>query len=799
MIEYNQLFYSIFAFMAFGQGLSSYIGFKDHDTYFKTQVFWSVSIYLFMFSCVFWAIAPVTNLFCLTLANSCLVGSMLSTLLLFRSFTQAFTKYHLSNALLVLIFYGVVFEFIRQGDYIPRFLLTSSTLTIICVLQIKELRAVIKNDKSTYLRLIYFLSMLLLFVLAFRFYQLFHAPDNFIKDLYHENNIGLYSRMVASSLFLLFFTSIGHYFYEKSWHQANQKLHLNKEQIHDLEDKAYYDNLTGLPNRLLLMDRLNQAMSGVKRRGGFFAILFIDLDGFKAINDHYGHQVGDEFLMAISQQLKTAIRETDSLARLGGDEFIILLDELNSQHYLEVTLPRILAACNAEIFLRAIAMQVSASIGIALYPNVIESLGDDAEALLVQADQAMYVAKQQGKNCFHVFDRSQDQVIITRNNSIEAIRLGIRHDEFELYYQPKVNMATAEVYGFEALIRWNKNHTELLAPSKFLFIVQNHPLGIELGYWVIKNALKQLKIWNEKGLNINLSVNVDARQLMQTNFVDILAAEISKQADFRAGSLVLEILESTAINDRVQVSKVINKCRDLGIEFALDDFGTGYSSITYLRELPIKILKIDRSFIAGIADYEHDFRLVSHIIHMAHDLGKQVIAEGIESIEQGELLISMGCELGQGYVIAEPMPVAAVEAWLKGWRSYPSWLTAQRSYKNYHLFFETMVDPVLMSKNGRYVDCNAAAIQFLGYPDKKSLLNLSPSDISPLLQPDGQRSVDKAKTNVERVLKDGFHRFEWLILRADGSEALIEVTLNNMTINDDNILHAVWRDLSLRD
>ena len=560
MIEYNQLFYSIFAFMAFGQGLSSYIGFKDHDTYFKTQVFWSVSIYLFMFSCVFWAIAPVTNLFCLTLANSCLVGSMLSTLLLFRSFTQAFTKYHLSNALLVLIFYGVVFEFIRQGDYIPRFLLTSSTLTIICVLQIKELRAVIKNDKSTYLRLIYFLSMLLLFVLAFRFYQLFHVPENFLKDLYHENNIGLYSRMVASSLFLLFFTSIGHYFYEKSWHQANQKLHLNKEQIHDLEDKAYYDNLTGLPNRLLLMDRLNQAMSGVKRRGGFFAILFIDLDGFKAINDHYGHQVGDEFLMEISQQLKAAIRDTDSLARLGGDEFIILLDELNSQHYLEVTLPRILAACNAEIFLRAIAMQVSASIGIALYPNVIESLGDDAEALLVQADQAMYVAKQQGKNCFHVFDRSQDQVIITRNNSIEAIRLGIRHDEFELYYQPKVNMATAEVYGFEALIRWNKNHTELLAPSKFLFIVQNHPLGIELGYWVIRNALKQLKIWNEKGLNINLSVNVGARQLMQTNFVDILAAEISKQADFRAGSLVLEILESTAINDRVQVSKVINKC-----------------------------------------------------------------------------------------------------------------------------------------------------------------------------------------------------------------------------------------------
>ena len=799
MIEYNQLFYGIFAFIAFGQGLSSYIGFKDKDTYFKTEVFWSVSIYLFMFSSVFWAIAPVTNLFCLTLANICLVGSMLTTLLLFSSFTRPITKYHLYSVLLVLVIYGSVFEFIRQGDYIQRFLLTSSALTIICVLQMKQLRVVVKNDNSKYLRVIYYFLMILLFILVFRFYQLLHAPEKFTKDIYHEDNIALYGRMIGSSLFLLFFTFIGHYFHEKSWYLANQKLHLNEVQILDLEDKAYYDNLTGLPNRFLLMDRLNQAMSVVKRRGGYIAILFIDLDGFKAINDHYGHEVGDEFLIAISQQIKAAIRDTDTLARLGGDEFVIILDELSSQHYLEVTLARILAACKAKISLRAIEMQVSASIGIALYPNVIDNFGDDAEALLVQADQAMYVAKKQGKNCYHLFDRSQDQVIITRNNSIEAIRIGISRNEFELYYQPKVNMATGDVYGFEGLLRWNKNHTELLAPSKFLFIVQNHPLGIELGYWVIKSALKQLNAWNEKGLNINLSVNVDARQLMQTNFVDFLAAEVNKQANFKSGSLVLEILESTAINDRLLVSKVINQCRALGVEFALDDFGTGYSSITYLRELPIKILKIDRSFIAGIADSEHDFRLVTHIIQMANDLGKVVVAEGIESIEQGELLISMGCELGQGYIIAKPMSYSDAEAWLKDWRSYPAWLTAQRSYKNYHLIFETLVDPVLMSKNGRYVDCNAAAIEFLGYPDKKSLLNLSPSDISPELQPDGQRSVDKAKANVERVIEEGFHRFEWMILRADGSEALIEVTLNFMAINNDNILHAVWRDLSLRD
>jgi len=451
------------------------------------------------------------------------------------------------------------------------------------------------------------------------------------------------------------------------------------EKRQHFEQLAHYDNLTGLANRLLLLDRLNHAMNGVKRRDGFIAVLFIDLDGFKAINDHYGHDVGDEFLIAISLKMKTAIRDTDTLARLGGDEFVIILDELNDKKYLEVAIPRLLAACNADIYLRATAIKVSASIGISLYPNDSEGFEIEAETLIAQADQAMYVAKHEGKNCYHLFDRTQDQIIITRNNSIEAMRLGLSRDEFELHYQPKVNMSTGEVYGLEALIRWNKNHTELLSPAKFLFIVQKHPLGIELGYWVIHTAITQLIAWTELGLKINVSVNVDARQLMQTNFVDILEAELEKQPNFRSGSLVLEILESTAIDDRLLVSKVINRCRALGIDFALDDFGTGYSSITYLRELPVKTVKIDRSFILGISHSDQDFKLVSHIIHMANDMGKQVIAEGIESIEQGELLLDMGCKLGQGYVIAKAMPAANVQAWIKDWHSYPDWLKHQNT------------------------------------------------------------------------------------------------------------------------
>ena len=568
------------------------------------------------------------------------------------------------------------------------------------------------------------------------------------------------------------------------------------EKRQHFEQLAHYDNLTGLANRLLLMDRLNHAMSGVKRRGGFIALLFIDLDGFKSINDHYGHEMGDEFLIAISHKMKEAIRDTDTLARLGGDEFIIILDELNNTHYLEVAIPRILAACNAELFLRETAIKVSASIGISLYPKENEGFDIDVEMLLAQADQAMYVAKQRGKNCYHQFDRTQDQIIITRNNSIEAIRLGISRDEFELHYQPKVNMATGEVYGFEALIRWNKNHTELLAPSKFLFIVQNHPLGIELGYWVIKSALKQLNTWNEHGLKTSISVNVDARQLMQTNFIEILAAEINKQPNFKGGSLELEILETTAIEDRLLVSKVLNRCLELGLELALDDFGTGYSSITYLRDFPVKTIKIDRSFIMGISHSEQDFNLVSHIIHMANDMGKHVIAEGIESIEQGELLLSMGCELGQGYVIAKPMPASHVLAWVKDWQSYPTWLKATKSDRNYHLFFESMADPMLIIKNGRFVDCNAATIKFLGYSNKERFLNLRPSDISPTFQPDGQCSEEKARAILELVHQTGYECFEWLHLRADNSQVLVEVKLTLISTEHEQIQHVAWRDLT---
>ncbi len=255
----------------------------------------------------------------------------------------------------------------------------------------------------------------------------------------------------------------------------------------------------------------------------------------------------------------------------------------------------------------------------------------------------------------------------------DALQRGLDADEFELYYQPQANMRTGKVLGFEALIRWNKNQSELEEPARFLPLIQNTVLGVELGWWVMKSALAQLAQWHAQGLDTTLSINVDARQLQLPQFVIKLEAELNTFSHFKPGSLIIEILETTPIDDRAKVTEVINHCRALGVEFDLDDFGTGYSSIAYLRELPIKTLKIDRSFITDITHSDYNQKLVVNIIRLANDIDKQVIAEGVETIEQGELLIKLGCEVGQGYAIAKPMPVDKVLPWLREWQPDTAW------------------------------------------------------------------------------------------------------------------------------
>ncbi|RIZ65146.1 MAG: diguanylate cyclase [Methylococcales bacterium] len=404
MIEYNQLFYGIFAIIAFGLGISSIIGFKDQKNYFKTKVYWTVSIYLFMLSCLFWAIAPLTSYYLLTLANTCLVAAMVAKIFLFRSFTQAITKAQLISALLLLIVYFIAFEQIRQTDFKNRVLMTSMLLMVTNIVQLQALTALIKIDKSIYLKFNSTLSILMVGILINRIYTCIYHPNNLSIDIYHETALPLYGRMIGYTMFVLNYIFIGHYFYEKAWQKANQTIDLKEVQVNDLKELAYYDNLTSLPNRLLFMDRLEQAMARVNRERGYLAVLFIDLDGFKQINDNHGHDIGDKVLITVSQRMKAALRKTDTVARLGGDEFIVLLTELSEHDIGKIPVTHLLQACSAAINVETLTLNVSASIGVSLYGRHASYQDTNISTLIEQADQAMYVAKQAGKNRYHYFE-----------------------------------------------------------------------------------------------------------------------------------------------------------------------------------------------------------------------------------------------------------------------------------------------------------------------------------------------------------------------------------------------------------
>jgi diguanylate cyclase (GGDEF)-like protein/PAS domain S-box-containing protein len=456
-----------------------------------------------------------------------------------------------------------------------------------------------------------------------------------------------------------------------------------QEQQQQLEKLAFYDSLTGLPNRLLLLDRLNQALIQSQRHHQFLAVVFIDIDGFKTINDHYGHEIGDRFLMALSKMMKKAIRDIDVVGRLGGDEFIVILHELNYPNDYQKPVSNLLAACNTEIIIDEISLRVTASMGISLYSWTAYAHQQhkaeaeaEAERLIKQADQAMYIAKQAGKNRWRLYDHHSDQSADTRDETHLAIQQGLEFGQFKLYYQPKVNMHTGTVMGVEGLIRWQHPKRGLLNPDQFLPSIQNHPITISLGDWVLKTAIEQLNNWQTQSYTIPISVNIDARQLNQSNFISALAEQLSHYPALKKGSLELEILETTALFDRKRANELIVSCQKLGVDISVDDFGTGFSSLTYLKELPINTIKIDRSFVSAMDTNAEDFAIVKNVINMAHSLNRKTIAEGVESIEQGLLLINMGCQLGQGFIIAKPMPADDFLAWQKNWQPDDQWVNA---------------------------------------------------------------------------------------------------------------------------
>jgi diguanylate cyclase (GGDEF)-like protein/PAS domain S-box-containing protein len=442
-----------------------------------------------------------------------------------------------------------------------------------------------------------------------------------------------------------------------------------KAQQLQLEHIAHFDALTGLPNRVLLGDRLQHAMAQAQRRDRALAVAFLDLDGFKVVNDMHGHNVGDQLLVTVAQRMKSALREGDTLARIGGDEFVAVLVDLNETRESELVLERLLHAAADPVTVEDAVMQVSVSIGVTLYPQD----DVDADQLIRHADQAMYLAKQAGRNRYHLFDVANAVAVKTRRESLGHIQRGLEQREFVLYYQPKVNMVTGEVVGAEALIRWQHPERGLLSPAAFLSVIENHSLSVAVGEWVIETALSQMTQWRAMGLHIPVSVNIGAYQLQRANFSGRLFEMLGRYSDLPPGSLELEVLETSAMEDIGQVSQVMRTCHAMGVGFALDDFGTGYSSLTYLKNLPAEVLKIDQSFVRDMLRYPDDLAIVQSVIDLARAFGRSVIAEGVETAAHGQRLQAMGCHLAQGYGIARPMPAQDFPGWAERWHTAPTW------------------------------------------------------------------------------------------------------------------------------
>ena len=443
-----------------------------------------------------------------------------------------------------------------------------------------------------------------------------------------------------------------------------------KDHQQQLEKLAHYDPLTGLPNRKLFDDRLQQAMAHCHRNDQHLAVAYIDLDGFKSINDNFGHAAGDHLLKTIAATMKKSLRESDTIARFGGDEFVVILDELDCTKSSTPYIKRLLAAAAQPVDYQGQTLQVSTSIGVAFFTGT-DTLA--ADQLLRRADQSMYRAKLSGKNCWHIYDAGQDRALRHHHEHLTEISQALKNGEFELYYQPKVNMRTGDVVGVEALIRWHHPQRGLLLPALFLPAIEHHPLGVSLGEWVIDTALGQVATWQHQGHILPVSVNITAHHFQQPDFVPRLEAILAAHPEVKTSSLSFEVLETTELSNMEEVAEIINRCAEKGIDVALDDFGTGYSSLTYLRRLPAQILKIDRSFIHDMADSAEDQALLQGIIALAAAFRRKIIAEGVETAVQGDMLLDLVCDLAQGTAIAEPMPAKEIPLWLTNWQPMSSW------------------------------------------------------------------------------------------------------------------------------
>ncbi|HYD96653.1 MAG TPA: EAL domain-containing protein [Noviherbaspirillum sp.] len=418
---------------------------------------------------------------------------------------------------------------------------------------------------------------------------------------------------------------------------------------------ADHDALTGLPNRALLQDRLQQALAHAHRSNTKVAVLFIDLDYFKHINDSLGHQVGDGLLKMVASRLTGCVREGDSVARLGGDEFVLTLPLIESGSAAAVVARKALAALDEPFRCNDHELHVGCSVGISLYPDD----GQDVETLMRTADTAMYFAKDKGRGNYQFFTQSLNCAAQRRHAISNALRQALAHEEFALHYQPQVDLATGRIFSAEALLRWKRSEEPVVPCSEFIAIAEETGLILPIGEWVLRQACQQLRQWRELGFtDLAVAVNLSPRQFFQPDFQNTVR-EILRSAGIPPDRLDLEITETTLMQRTEDNVSVLQRLSEMGIKLSIDDFGTGYSSLAYLQRFPVNALKIDRAFVSGIGQDSNDTALVRAIISMAHSLRLHVLAEGVETAEQIDFLQAHGCPAAQGYYYSEALPADA--------------------------------------------------------------------------------------------------------------------------------------------
>ncbi|PHS16822.1 MAG: bifunctional diguanylate cyclase/phosphodiesterase [Kangiella sp.] len=453
----------------------------------------------------------------------------------------------------------------------------------------------------------------------------------------------------------------------------------SKRQQEALKTLAHYDTLTDLPNRNLFTDKFLQAVTHSHITKTQLAICYLDLDNFKPINDQFGHAVGDQLLVQVANTLKKNVNENDTVSRQGGDEFVLLLSDFKDFSECEKTLDKIHTALSKPFSINGRNHFISASSGVTVYPND----SADIDTLLRHADNAMYQAKIAGKNRYSLFNSEQDEKAIYKHGRLSEIEDALNKNQFQLYYQPKVNMRTGKVFGAEALIRWLHPKKGLVPPLEFLPIIEGTDLEIGIGNWVIEQAMIQLQDWNSQGVDIEISVNIASHHLQSSSFITSLELLLSNYPKIDPNKLQLEILESSALGDLKTISHVIDECRNrLNLNVALDDFGTGYSSLTHLRNLSANTVKIDQTFVRDVLEDPGDYAIIDGIVGLASAFDRLVIAEGVETIEQGLILLLMHCDNAQGYGIAKPMPANEFPEWLNQYQANNEWIEFAKTPRN---------------------------------------------------------------------------------------------------------------------